>query len=427
MLFSTRLLTGSIGLLFGLFLLPLGAGAQGGGGSSNRVDNTAPTQGPINGAATETQVDILSSYYQQNGDHGAVRGGIGTQHLTDVTPTIIVNIPLDTISRLTANVGADFYASASTDRIDYVLSTPSAQDVRVHADFNYLRQRPAQRQQVGYGGGVSKEYDYLSFNATSFWSQTSRDGSRDFSVAGQVYIDQAKLIYPIELRTGDQLLPTNKRQSYNLTLVLAQIINRKLQVALSTELVYQHGLLSTPFHRVYFRDAATPIDAGAPKVERLPMQRFKYPVSLRLSYYATDLVLLRGFYRFYHDNFGITAHTVEVEAPVKLTPFFVLYPFYRYHHQTAARYFAPYAAHSVLDDYYTSDYDLAGFAAQKYGLGARYSPVYGLGRFKTPFHDHAGNRRVALFKALDLRYAHYRQTTGLTANIVSADLSFTMR
>jgi len=413
-------------LLLSVLLLPTETLAQGGGGSSNRVDNAAPTGAPLSSAATETQVDILTSYYQQDGNHGAVMGGIGTQHLTDVTPTIIVNIPLDTISRLTANVGADFYASASTDRIDYVLSTPSSSDVRYHADFSYLRQRPALRQQVGYGGGVSKEYDYLSFNATGLWTQTSRNGNRDFSAAGQVYIDQAKLIYPIELRNGSALLPTNKRQSYNLTLVLAQVVNQKVQVALSTELVYQHGLLSTPFHRVYFRDNNSATGAPVAKLEKLPMQRFKFPVGLRVNYYATDLVLLRGFYRFYNDNFGITAHTVELEAPVKLSPFFVLYPFYRYHHQTAAKYFAAYADHSVLDDYYTSDYDLAGFTAHKVGLGARYSPVYGLGRFKTPLHDTRGNSRVAMFKAIDLRYAHYTQTTGLTANIVSVDFSFTM-
>ncbi len=60
-------------------------------------------------------------------------------------------------------------------------------------------------------------------------------------------------------------------------------------------------------------------------------------VGLRLTYYATDLVQVRSFYRFYNDNFGIMAHTLEVEIPVKLTPFFVLYPFYRFHTQTNGR------------------------------------------------------------------------------------------
>ncbi|RYY09685.1 MAG: DUF3570 domain-containing protein, partial [Cytophagaceae bacterium] len=102
-------------------------------------------------------------------------------------------------------------------------------------------------------------------------------------------------------------------------------------------------------------------------------------------------------------------------------PFFTLYPFYRYHTQTAANYFAPYLAHSLRNEFFTSDYDLSAFSANKVGLGFRYAPLYGLGRFKTPF-----STRITKFKSLDLRYGYYRQTTGLTANVVSADLSFVL-
>ena len=210
----------------------------------------------------------------------------------------------------------------------------------------------------------------------------------------------------------------------------------------------QNGLLSTPFHRVYFKDnpdqnlASTPGSefeprvATAARIETLPRARFKYPVSLRLNYYASDLVQVRGFYRFYNDNFGIRAHTLELELPVKVTPFFVVYPFYRFHTQTAATYFAPFAQHSVADQYYTSDYDLAAFSAHKEGLGLRYSPVYGIGRFHVPGKNAQGLPRVMRLKSLDLRYAHYQQfgstmyaadqRADLVANIVSFDLGFAL-
>lgn len=416
-------------LLLPLALLPVLARAQG-GVTPNRIDGSGvpltPQTNAANAAVGETEVDILGSYYQQDGTHGAVQGGRGTEYLTDVTPTIILNIPLDTVSRLTANIGADFYASASTDRIDgvqgYYLSTPSAHDARIHVDMGYARENRAKRRVLGIGAGVSKEYDYFSVNVVGSVAYTSRDGNRQFSAAGQVYIDQAKLIYPTELRTGQQLVPTDKRQSYNLSLVYSQVLSQRLQVAVSTELVYQHGLLSTPFHRVYFQDS----DLGLPRVEQLPQQRFKFPVALRASYFASDLVQLRGFYRFYNDNFGIVAHTAELEVPLKLTPFFVLYPFYRYHHQTAARYFAPYAQHSLSSEFYTSDYDLSGFSANKYGLGLRYSPLYGISRFRTPFGNAQGGRRVARFKSVDLRYAYYRRNINFDANIVSFALAFVM-
>ena len=422
----------------------------------NRIDGYgAPVSPsvPVSRAADETTIDIIGGYYQQTGSHGAVEGGRGTQQLTDVPPAIIVNVPLDTVSRLSVNVGADFYASASTDRIDFALSTPSARDVRVHGDFGYSREQRAKGTIWGVGAGVSKEYDYLSFNAAGSFAKTSRDGNRQLSVAGQVFFDQVTLITPIELREpgngrGKSQYGTDTRQTYNFTATYSQVLTKRLQAAISTELVSQNGLLSTPFHRVYFKDNPAqntiptlndnfiPRFATAARIENLPRARFKYPVSLRLNYYASDLVQIRGFYRFYNDNFGITAHTFEVELPVKVTPFFVVYPFYRYHTQTAANYFAPFAQHSISDPYFTSDYDLAAFAANKVGLGLRYSPVYGIGRFHVPGKNAQGLPRVMRLRSLDLRYANYQQTgssiytaadrADLKANIITFDLSFAL-
>ena len=422
----------------------------------NRVDGYGAPVGaavPMNRAADEATVDIVGSYYQQDGTHGAVEGGRGTEHLTDVSPTIILNIPLDSASRLTANIGTDFYASASTDRIDYTLSTPSANDARTHADFGYVREQKALGTQWGLGAGVSKEYDYLSFNVVGSFAKTSRDGNRQIGLTGQIFIDQVTLITPIELREvsvgrDGKKYGTATRQSYNVTATYSQVLSKRLQMAISTELVQQNGLLSTPFHRVYFYDnpdanpvtvfssAFAPQAASAPRQEKLPGARFKYPVGLRLNYYATDLVQIRGFYRFYNDNFGVVAHTFELELPVKVTPFFVVYPFYRYHTQTAATYFAPFMEHSVSDTYYTSDYDLAAFTAHKAGLGLRYSPVYGIGRFHVPGKNAQGLPRIMRLRSLDLRYANYQQTgafsysaanrADLRASIITFDLGFAL-
>jgi len=413
----------------------------------NRIDGYgAPAAPPVptSRAAGETTIDIIGGYYQQDGTHGAVEGGRGTEHLTDVPPALIVNVPLDTVSRLSANIGADFYASASTDRIDFALSTPSSGDVRYHGDVGYSREHKYRGTLWGVGAGVSQEYDYRSFNVAGSFAKTSRDGNRQLSLAGQVFFDRVTLIRPLELRPGygpgqatakgDQ--GTDSRHTYNLSVTYSQVLTKRLQVALSTELVQQQGLLSTPFHRVYFRDSPTPnpvattregfepLAPSAPQAELLPRSRLKYPVSVRLSYYATDLVQVRAFYRLYNDDFGIRAHTAELELPVKLTQFFVLYPFYRYHQQAAARYFARYLEHSVADEYYTSDYDLSAFTAHKYGLGLRYSPVYGIGRVRLPGQDAAGRPHLLRFKSLDLRYAHYQRSTDLVANIASFALGF---
>ena len=220
---------------------------------------------PVSRAADETTIDIIGGYYQQDGSHGAVEGGRGTQQLTDVPPAIIVNVPLDSVSRLTVNVGADFYASASTDRIDFALSTPSAHDVRYHGDFGYSREQKAKGTIWGVGAGVSKEYDYLSFNVAGSFAKTSQDGNRQLSLAGQVFLrpgdadsrrwNCGKGIRPAPPPPGARKnYGTDSRQTYNFTATYSQVLTKRLQAAISTELVSQNGLLSTPFHRVYFRD-----------------------------------------------------------------------------------------------------------------------------------------------------------------------------
>ena len=42
-----------------------------------------------------TEVDLISSFYGQDGDNAAVTGGIGTEKLTDIVSTITVSIPLN--------------------------------------------------------------------------------------------------------------------------------------------------------------------------------------------------------------------------------------------------------------------------------------------------------------------------------------------
>lgn len=176
------------------------------------------------------------------------------------------------------------------------------------------------------------------------------------------------------------------------------------------------GLLSTPFHRVYFQEQA------AAKVEKLPDNRLKLPVGLRLNYYVADFLAARLYYRYYWDSWGIQAQTASLELPIKINRFFSVYPFYRYHTQTAADYFLPYKEHSLNDEFYTSDYDLAGLDSHTYGMGVRYAPVNGLARIKFPMGK---KRDVLLLRGFDLRYAHYERTPSLKANVVSLGLNFT--
>ena len=64
------------------------------------------------------EIDILSSYYSQEGNNAAVTGGIGTEKLTDITPTITISIPLNDDDVLTIDAGISAYTSASSSNLD---------------------------------------------------------------------------------------------------------------------------------------------------------------------------------------------------------------------------------------------------------------------------------------------------------------------
>lgn len=361
----------------------------------------------------ETEVNFLYHYYEQDGNRSAVTGGIGTQELTDNAGTIIINVPLDSVSRLNINTNLNYYTSASTDRINTIMSSASADDFRGQLYMTYSEDLGQVNRSFTLGGAT--ESDYLSLSLGGSWGKISKDENRSITLRGQAFFDRWQLFFPDELRGNPETyLPTDRRYAYDLSTTFTQVITPRLQAAITLDVALQHGLLSTPFHRIYYADTTVGL-------ERLPNLRFKQPTALRLHYFLGDFVVLRFYYRYYWDSFDIQAHTINLETPFKIGTFLTVYPFYRYHTQSAARYFQPYANHDVASIYHTSDYDLSAFQSQKYGVGIRLSPVYGIGRFKL------SSRKLTMLKYGEVRYAIYRRSDGLHANMVSFDFGFRIK
>ncbi|MGZ3848979.1 MAG: DUF3570 domain-containing protein, partial [Flavisolibacter sp.] len=180
--------------------------------------------------------------------------------------------------------------------------------------------------------------------------------------------------------------------------------NKNFQLLLIAEPTYQQGLLATKYQRVYFRD-------GSEQAETLPDNRFKIPLGIRANYFFGDRIILRSFYRYYQDNWGLKAHTLDLEAPVKVTPFLSISPFYRYYTQNAVDYFAPYAQHAPGETYFSSDYDLSKFNSHFFGAGFRVAPPEGV----------LGMKHL---NSVEIRYGHYNRSNGLHSDQVSLHLKF---
>jgi hypothetical protein len=353
------------------------------------------------------EANFVTSYYHQEGNNSAVTGGIGTEKLTDISNTIDLKLSkYDNHNRLHSynfELGFDTYTSASSDKINpNTISSASSGDQRFYPSASWNITNEEKGQSFGANIAVSSEYDYLSFGGGLNASKNSKDNNRQVGLKIQAFIDQVSIIYPIELRPSPY--STKPRNSFSSSLTLAQVINRRLQVAMILDLAYQNGFLSLPFNRVYFTDNSL-------RVEKLPDTRFKVPIGFRANYFLGDRYIVRAFYRYYQDDWGMQAHTANIETSIKLSPFISVSPFYRFHTQSAIDYFSPYQTHNVSDEFYSSDFDLSKLESHSGGIGFRAVSADGI----------LGITRLNM---IEIRFDHYNRSTGLASNIISLHAKF---
>ncbi|MCR5861304.1 DUF3570 domain-containing protein [Flavobacterium sp. J372] len=357
------------------------------------------------------EIDLVSSYYRQDGNNAAVTGGIGSEKLTDISNIIDVNLVKYGESGIKHNfnveLGVDHYTSASSDQVDLQAnSSASSSDIRIYPSLTYVRENEEKGTTIGAGVSSSTEYDYQSFGGNISYAKKTKDRNGEFTARFQTYIDQVKMVAPTELR-GDadtRSSGTSGRNTFLGSLSYSQIVNKNFQLLFQADVVAQQGYLALPFHRVYFAD-------GSVHQEKLPESRLKIPLAVRGSYFLGDNVIIRGYYRFYTDDWGVKSHTANIEVPVKISPFFSVSPFYRYYTQSAAKYFNGFEMHTALNEFFTSNYDLSKFDSHFMGLGFHIAPVNGV----------FGIQRLTM---LEIRYGHYTRSTNLDSDIVSFNFKF---
>ena len=402
------------------------------------------------------EIDILSSFYMQDGDHAAVSGGKGSEELKDAAGGITISIPLNDDDILTIDASVSAYSSASSSNINpfdgknpadpFVASSgASRQDVWSSYSVAYTHSSDDRNTIWSAKPSLSVEYDYVSFGLGGSFTKLFNEKNTEVGLHGSAFMDTWSLIYPVELRSPNQSnddedenfdintytitgnpnynpsftpIKDKGRTSYSVGVSMSQILSEKLQGLLVVDLVNQQGLLSTPFQRVYFGDVEDSFIENfhlADDIERLPSTRMKLASGGRLNYYLNELFVVKTFYRYYFDDWGIKSHTASMEIPIKISDKFTLYPSYRYYNQTAADYFAPYNQHLSTETYYTSDYDLSPYNANQYCFGITYTDLF-------------SSAKLWFFglKSLDLKYTYYQRDTGFKANLLSFGGKFVM-
>ncbi len=347
-------------------------------------------------------------------------------------------------------------------------SGASKSDVWVSPTVAYAHSSDDRNTTYGSHLSFANEFDYQSFGFGLNFSRQFNEINTEWSFETKMYLDKWFPEYPTEIKTfiknqGDlnadffsgvdifdaqqnridklsddawkplqnTLVDNPHRNTYSLSINFSQIISGRAQFSLLSELLLQKGWLANPMQRVYFADKAnyfignpndiehytsaanTEVFQLADDIERLPHRRWKMPLAVRFHYYLNEYVVMRSYYRYYLDDWGIRSQTVNIEIPVKIAFRFTLYPSFRYYSQNASTYFAPYEQHLSTEEFYTSDYDLSAFDAQQYGLGIKYTDIF-TSRHIWKFH----------LKNWSINYHYYRRNSSFRAHIVSVGAKF---
>jgi Protein of unknown function (DUF3570) len=281
------------------------------------------------------------------------------------------------------------------------------------------------------GGGVSVERDYLSrfgnvagrmdFNQkrttlnmsvgyTNSYTHALLDPATSGHISTAAYPGQFSMVSE-GLYNGLQV--TGTRQDTALTVGLSQVLNKNSLLSGGFGFTNSNGYLSNAYkdttvfllqpHPAFSLPQGVQYASynGISALEKRPNQRnqFTWDLSYRQFIETLNAAPKLG-YNFFHDDWGVSAHTFDGEWRQSLGETWTLTPHVRYYAQTAATFYAPYlfSSSSTFADLagrnFSSDQRLAAFGALSGGVTLSKQFIRGLN--------------------LDLGFEYYTRASALT-------------
>jgi len=142
-----------------------------------------------------------------------------------------------------------------------------------------------------------------------------------------------------------------------------RVINRNALIQSGVQVTYLDGFLSDPYKRMWINGKV--FNDNRPGVRTI----FSWTTRFR-QYFAGSNAALHADYRYYFDDWGIRAHTMDLAWVQPFGQNFELAPSVRYYGQAAADFYIPAIADGPQPDRWSSDYRLATYGALRYRLSA---------------------------------------------------------
>ena len=207
-------------------------------------------------------------------------------------------------------------------------------------------------QNGNFGGavGYSEENDY---RATYVNLSGSRNFNNDLTTVTLGFSHSADDIFPTDAELFNRVRNEDKRAT-SAAVSLSQVINRVTTFQTALSITEQSGFLSDPYK---LQDAR-------------PDNKTQIAFSNSLRYFFIEADgALQANYRYYHDDFGISSHTLDLSWFQNINRSFQFAPMLRYYSQSAADFY------TNIDDFtkpltepQSSDYRLSAFGAFSGGI-----------------------------------------------------------
>ncbi len=281
-----------------------------------------------------------------------------SDHTTVVSPLVQGTADISPTTSVNLGYVADIVSSASVDIVT------QASPTRIHDT----------RQQAS--GGFSHSFGSLSWHASYLYSHENDYLSNNIAtgIDKELFDKNTTLSLGYALSLDDVGRAHDDNFSKSLTTQSAsaswtQIISPRLITQLTYELGNASGFQSSPYRFVPVRMS---VDA-APEfwvMETDPDERWRQAIVLAANHAVGDTGSIQGDYRLYHDDWGITSHTVGARYFFHITPSLELRLRERFYTQGGATFYQD--NYSSVQKYMTYDRELSPLWSETFGVAAYY-------------------------------------------------------
>lgn len=238
-----------------------------------------------------------------------------------------------------------------------------------------------------WSANFSKEFDWLSLGGGYTYSQDFNQRNTTLSTGIGLTADTispiggtptplAAMAPPAspQLKGGDE-----SRSSVDLMIGITQVLSRKTITQLNLGISQSSGYHTDPFKIVSLIDDNPGPAYGQPNgtylFESRPDSRQRTTLYWKIAHHLTEDVI-NFAYRYYTDDWGVDAHTMDLKYRWRLSERDYLQPHIRYYSQTAADFYRhSLLASEALPEYVSADFRLGEFETMTYGI--KYGHVLG--------------------------------------------------